>query len=787
MRYGPITAIIVLCGGASLPAQHQAPSFGRSLHGAAFDEGPRQAAYLMGGMSPQVHLPVEGLGEEAQRFFDQGITQLHGFWYFEAERSFRQVAKLHPECAMAYWGMALANVENPGRAARLIASAVERSATVPRYQQLWIDAWAKYYKIDEASRTELRSGDAERVRQAKDALAQANLSRDKAVKEPLDRQLIKDLGALVYEYPDDLEAKALLALQIWLANEWGGGIPIVSHTAVDALLDAVFSKAPLHPAHHYRVHLWDQEQAERALVSASLLGASAPAIAHQWHMAGHIYAKLNRHPEAAWQQAASARVDHAQMMRDRVMPFEIHNYGHNQEWLARSLSYQGRHLEALEVAKNLAELPRHPKRNRVAQADEIAGYARERLVQICEDHEAWDEAARLVHDGYVEPSDSAAADALRIELLGRALYRLGRLDEADAVAGEVEGLLARARAERARAIDAAEDKALAAASDRKSTDQALDQAQRQSTDVVRAVLDLKQSLCGEKLLAAGDAKGALGEFTAIEGFPKLLLAGAQVAAGEPGKAIELLEGEVKDKPHQLPVLARLLAAYAAANQPEHAARSAELTAELEGMTAATSPLLARVGLEAATAAAPFAGDGTGAFPADFGTRPALAELGPATWSPVAAPGFDLPIAGGGSRALADYRGRPVLVVFYLGFGCIHCVEQLRAFLPRAEGFAAAGIDLVAIGTDSAEAIADSLVAKAEGGSFPFPLLADPELTAFKAWRCYDDFEDMPLHGSFLVDATGRIRWQDISFEPFTEIDWLLAECRRLLALPHGAS
>jgi hypothetical protein len=45
---------------------------------------------------------------------------------------------------------------------------------------------------------------------------------------------------------------------------------------------------------------------------------------------------------------------------------------------------------------------------------------------------------------------------------------------------------------------------------------------------------------------------------------------------------------------------------------------------------------------------------------------------------------------------------------------------------------------------------------------------------------------MPLHGTFLVDADGRVRWQDISFEPFTQFDWLLAECQRLLALPAGA-
>ena len=70
----------------------------------------------------------------------QGVSQLHGFWYFEAERSFRQVAAIDPDCAMAYWGMAMANVNNKKRATEFIGKAVTKRANADAREQMWIDA-----------------------------------------------------------------------------------------------------------------------------------------------------------------------------------------------------------------------------------------------------------------------------------------------------------------------------------------------------------------------------------------------------------------------------------------------------------------------------------------------------------------------------------------------------------------------------------------------------------------------------------------------------------------------
>ena len=54
---------------------------GHSSHGEAFNEGPRQAAYLMPGTGT-VRFPPTTTNPEAEKFVEQGVGQLHGFWFF---------------------------------------------------------------------------------------------------------------------------------------------------------------------------------------------------------------------------------------------------------------------------------------------------------------------------------------------------------------------------------------------------------------------------------------------------------------------------------------------------------------------------------------------------------------------------------------------------------------------------------------------------------------------------------------------------------------------------------
>ena len=91
-----------------------------------------------------------------------------------------------------------------------------------------------------------------------------------------------------------------------------------------------------------------------------------------------------------------------------------------------------------------------------------------------------------------------------------------------------------------------------------------------------------------------------------------------------------------------------------------------------------------------------------------------------------------------------------------------------------------GISLVAISTESREALEIALKNYNKDQSFAFPLVADPEYRVFKNYRAFDDFENQPLHGTYLIDGEGRVRWHDISYEPFMEPDFVLEEAARLL-------
>ncbi len=419
------------CGEENAAEKETGPDAGHSHQSEAFNEGPRQKAYLMGGTG-HVSFPATTKSELAQKFIDQGVGQLHGFWYFEAERSFRQAAAIDPACATAYWGMAMANYNNTKRGQGFIKEAMARKDKASNREQKYIEALNKYLN----------------------ASGKGNDRKD---------DYLHALEEIALAYPDDLEAKAFLCLQIYLNRS---GSKIQSYLTTNALLQEILAKNPQHPVHHYVIHLWDVKKAEMALKSASMCGQSSPAIAHMWHMPGHIYSRLKRYNDAVYQQEASARVDHAHMIRDRVLPDQIHNFAHNNEWLIRNLLFTGRIHDAVDLAKNMIELPQHPKYNTINRSGSSTSYGRERLFMALNQNEMWPEMIHLCNSPYLEPTENESEQINRLRHLGRAYYRNGDLEQAEKIAQEVKDWKAKLERSKLDAQRKAEQKVLADAKNR---------------------------------------------------------------------------------------------------------------------------------------------------------------------------------------------------------------------------------------------------------------------------------------------------------------------------------
>jgi peroxiredoxin len=734
-------------------AEKSEPAPGHSMHGEAFDEGPRQAAYLMGGTG-DVHFPVTTKSKEAQQFFDQGVGQLHGFWYFEAERSFRQVIVLDPQCAMAYWGMAMANTNNEKRAKALIKKAQAMKGGASTREIAWIDALAASYDGDDT--TERRA------------------------------KYVRDLETIVQEYPNDVEAKAFLALRIWQNGSWltekKKQLPISSHQAVDAILDQVFAANPMHPAHHFRIHLRDQEKAARALISASRCGQAAPAIAHMWHMPGHTYSKLHRYADAAWQQEASARVDHAHMMRDRVLPDQIHNYAHNNEWLIRNLAFLGRVNDAIALAENMIELPRHPTYNNSEKGS--ARFGHERLAEVLLQYERWEDVPRYAGTSHLTPlKDDADAKLMRLRLLGLAYFGLANADAGSQQIAAVEKLLEERRAARYKAADEAEAKARAEKKSDKDVSQAMADALAKASPELKEIEHVLAELRGYAAIAANKPVEAKSEFEKIkeaDGVRKDHLARAFSLAGDHAEAEKLARKAVEDGPNEVYPLAVLVEVLQRADKKAEAKTEFAKLRNLAADADLDNRVFARLKPIADELRLPADRRIRREPSLDVGDRPELDSLGPFRWQPTPATSWTLAGASGKPVSLDDFRGKPVVVIFYLGSGCLHCVEQLQKFTPLAAKYGEAGISLVAISSEPLDTLQGSLARLSPNEPIPFPLAADPELTVFKDYRAYDDFEKMPLHATYFIDAQGLVRWHDVSYEPFMDAEFLLGEARRLL-------
>lgn len=252
-----------------------------------------------GPLRPEVPL-FEGLGThtravttkspEAQTYFNQGLRFVFGFNHGAAIRSFKEAARLDPECAMAHWGIALAS--GPHINFPLVPP--------PMAEQAWRE-------LELARKNAAAATPVERALIA--ALGRRHAEPQPADRSPLDRAYADAMRDVWKAYPKDpdvgvLFAEAMMDLRPW--DQWTpAGEAQPGTEEIIATLDAVLQLQPQHPfANHLYIHAVEASpHPERALAAADRLRELQPGLAHNVHMPSHIDIRVGD-----WHKAITANL-----------------------------------------------------------------------------------------------------------------------------------------------------------------------------------------------------------------------------------------------------------------------------------------------------------------------------------------------------------------------------------------------------------------------------------------------------------------------------------------------
>ena len=696
---------------------------GHSAHGEAFDEGPRQKPWKMENVGSS-HFPITTSVPEVQEWFDQGNTLLHSFWFYEAERQFRWCLKLDPDCAMAYWGLAqCAFPWGPPfdeRRKAFLAEAVARKFGVTERERMYIEAWEEAYAPELSGAIELKgeSGEA----------------------SPFPK-LAEALEKIAIAFPDDVEAKAYHMLYSLFAD---------SRIALDYLAQSIIEQEPLHPgAHHFRIHNWDGPDGALVLSSCEIYGELASYVGHSNHMPGHIYSGIGMwHEGAIWMDRAT-RVEKHYMRERLIFPFHYGNHAHNRNYLSFIQEQLGMAEASLDGARQLLSAPLDPKYN-----DPGGGYSvfREGLVNLVRNLAKFERWEEILTDGEIPWREENEDRRWRAYLESLAHIHLGH--EREAIESMIE--LKDLEEDGGRLLDRMllEVRGLFAASqgDLLEAVALLDEAARAQLENYHEENDPPTYA---RILAT-----VLGEIYLDHDAPEFAAAS--------------FERTLADVPNDGFALSGLVEAYTQMDEPE---KAAEAWGRLSFVWSGADKDL-RWWTRAAA-------HGYQSEPIDLSPRPQrdyasqdLTAFGPDTWKPYLAPELEALDPDEELVTLDDYRGKNVVLIFYIGEICVHCVEQLQAFEERIGEFRARGVEILAVSGDSPKKNRDSL----EMAGMKIRLLSDVDFSNARRWMSYDDFEEIELHSTNFIDHDGRVRWARTGGDPFMDIDFLLGEIDRVNAM-----
>lgn len=223
--------------------------------------------------------------ETAQRRFDRAMRYQHSFWYSASKEIFEEAFKADPECAIAYWGIALALLYNPHTPVPapnlpLGLAAIEKAKALGAKTQ--------------------------RERDYIDALSVMYRDYDKIPHQARVQAYLQKMSDLAARYPDDDEA------QIFYAITLNVSAPAADKTYANqlkgaAILEPIFQRQPQHPGvAHYLIHLYDYPPiAPRGLPAALRYAKVAPNAPHAQHMPSHIFTRVGYWKESVAANAAS--------------------------------------------------------------------------------------------------------------------------------------------------------------------------------------------------------------------------------------------------------------------------------------------------------------------------------------------------------------------------------------------------------------------------------------------------------------------------------------------------
>jgi tetratricopeptide (TPR) repeat protein len=315
---------------------------------------PVHVPRLLDGLG-RVHHPISSGNELAQRYFDQGLALVYGFNHAGAIDAFREAARLDPQCALCWWGVAFAwgpNINAPmgpeaaaeaWRAAQQAARLAEHASPAERD---YIDAIGRRYAAPP---------------EAEEGASAAAVPGDRAA---LDRAFADAMREVARRNPDDVDAAVLFAESLMDLSPWSywhdDGSPREFTREAEAALQSALARDPDHTgALHYTIHLYERFEPKRAEAAADRLGSIAPNAGHLVHMPAHIYYRLGRYADSAEVNEAAAAADVAYFSWCRApLAYAALYYTHNLHFLWASALAEGRRDAALTASRRLvAQIP----------------------------------------------------------------------------------------------------------------------------------------------------------------------------------------------------------------------------------------------------------------------------------------------------------------------------------------------------------------------------------------------------------------------------------------------